>query len=145
MGRRGRSTLCDEQSEARSGNGNVGLITEATPISYNDDLPERADVVVIGGGVIGVSSALCLAEAGLTVALFEKGRVAGEQSSRNWGWIRQLGRDDAEMPIMIEANRLWRGMADRIGADVGFRAEGIVYLAESEAVCAAHEVHLTNY
>jgi len=144
MGRRGRSTLCDEQSEARSGNGNVGLITEATPISYNDDLPKRADVVVIGGGVIGVSSALCLAEAGLAVALFEKGRVAGEQSSRNWGWIRQLGRDDAEMPIMIEANRLWRGMADRIGADVGFRAEGIIYLAESEAACAAHEVHLAT-
>ena len=142
MGRRGRNILYDAQSEARSGNGNVGLISEATPISYNDDLPERADVVVIGGGVIGVSSALCLAEAGLSVALFEKGRVAGEQSSRNWGWIRQLGRDDAEMPIMMEANRLWGGMADRIGADVGFRAEGIIYLAESEAACTAHEDHL---
>ncbi len=122
----------------------MGLITEATPISYSDDLPDRVDVAVIGGGVIGVSSALCLAEAGLNVSLFEKGRVAGEQSSRNWGWIRQLGRDDAEMPIMMEANRLWRGMADRIGAEVGFRAEGVIYLAESQTACDAHEFHMAT-
>lgn len=128
----------------QSENENVGLISEATPISFNDDLPERADVVVIGGGVIGVTSALCLAEAGHTVALCEKGRIAGEQSSRNWGWIRQLGRDDAEMPIMMEATRLWQGMADRIGADVGFRSEGIIYLAESEATAAANENRLAT-
>jgi glycine/D-amino acid oxidase-like deaminating enzyme len=144
MGRRGRSTLCDEQFEMHLTNETVGLISEATPISFSDDLPERADVVVIGGGVIGVTSALCLAEAGHTVALFEKGRIAGEQSSRNWGWIRQLGRDDAEMPIMMEATRLWQGMADRIGADVGYRAEGIIYLAESEATAAANEIRLAT-
>jgi glycine/D-amino acid oxidase-like deaminating enzyme len=41
--------------------------------------------VVIGGGVIGVCTALFLAEAGKRVVLLEKGRIAGEQSSRNWG------------------------------------------------------------
>jgi glycine/D-amino acid oxidase-like deaminating enzyme len=46
-------------------------------------LPASADVVVIGGGIIGVSTALFLAEKGLAVALCEKGRIAGEQSSRN--------------------------------------------------------------
>ena len=144
MDRLDHSTLCDELSKVRSGNSHVGLITEATPISYNDDLLERVDVAVIGGGIIGVSSALCLAEAGLTVALFEKGRVAGEQSSRNWGWIRQLGRDPAEMPIMMEANRLWGGMSNRIRAEVGFRSEGIIYLAESESARDAHEFHIAT-
>ncbi|MGW8171557.1 MAG: FAD-dependent oxidoreductase [Stutzerimonas stutzeri] len=46
------------------------------------------DVVVIGGGIIGVSTALELAERGVSVALCEKGGIGEEQSSRNWGWVR---------------------------------------------------------
>ena len=65
------------------------------------DVPKRASVVVIGGGVAGVSAALYIAKSGISVVLFEKGRIAGEQSSRNWGWIRKQGRDLAEMPLMI--------------------------------------------
>ena len=44
------------------------------------------DLVVIGGGIIGVMAAWHLAERGLSVTVCEKGRIAGEQSSRNWGW-----------------------------------------------------------
>jgi glycine/D-amino acid oxidase-like deaminating enzyme len=68
-------------------------ISEATAITFAGPPPSEADVVVIGGGVIGVCTALFLAEAGKRVVLLEKGRIAGEQSSRNWGWIRQQGRD----------------------------------------------------
>ncbi|MEM9639138.1 MAG: FAD-dependent oxidoreductase, partial [Pseudomonadota bacterium] len=63
-------------------------ISLETPVQFSGTLPEAADVVVIGGGVIGVSTALFLARAGQRVVLLEKGRIAGEQSSRNWGWIR---------------------------------------------------------
>ncbi len=66
----------------------------------------EADFVVIGGGVIGVATALFLARGGHRVVLLEKGRIAGEQSSRNWGWIRQQGRDPHELPIMKEATHL---------------------------------------
>jgi glycerol-3-phosphate dehydrogenase len=48
-------------------------------------LPKKADVVIIGGGIIGVSTALFLAERGVDVVLCEKGVLGGEQSSRNWG------------------------------------------------------------
>ena len=51
-------------------------------------LPPRVDVVVIGGGIAGVAAAYFLAKKGRSVALVEKGHVAGEQSSRNWGWCR---------------------------------------------------------
>ena len=78
-----------------------------TPITYGGPLPDKTDVVVIGGGVIGVCTALYLARSGQQVALLEKGRIAAEQSSRNWGWIRQQGRDPAELPIMIEAGHLY--------------------------------------
>ena len=60
------------------------------------------DVVVIGGGIVGASAAWFLSKAGKRVALVEKGRIAGEQSSRNWGSIRVQGRDRAEIPLMLD-------------------------------------------
>ena len=65
--------------------------------------------------------------------LLEKGCIAGEQSSRNWGWIRQQGRDPDELPIMVEANRLWRELAQETNADIGLTQGGVTYLAEDDA------------
>ncbi len=96
-------------------------------------LPEACDVAIIGGGVVGVAAALTLAERGHSIVLCEKGRVACEQSSRNWGWIRRLGRDPAELPLMQESLELWRAWAHRVGTDIGFREHGITYLAETES------------
>ncbi len=86
-------------------------ISTAVPPVHAGPLPKACDVVVLGGGVIGVMTAFYLAGQGLRVTLCEKGRVGGEQSSRNWGWIRQQGRDFAELPIMMESLRLWQGLA----------------------------------
>ena len=72
------------------------------PVRTTSELPARADVVVIGGGIVGASTALFLAERGVSVALCEKGTIAGEQSSRNWGWCRKMGRDLAEVPLAVE-------------------------------------------
>ena len=84
------------------------------PVSSPDTASSsHVDVCVIGGGIIGVSTALELAERGLSVAVVEKGVIAGEQSSRNWGWCRQMGRDPREVPLVLEALRLWRGMNER--------------------------------
>jgi glycine/D-amino acid oxidase-like deaminating enzyme len=108
-----------------------GPITARTPVRFCDPLPRACDAVVIGGGVIGVFSALYMARAGLKVVLCEKGRIAGEQSSRNWGWIRQLGRDPAELPIMAQALDLWREVDAETGGRVGFRQTGVSYLAST--------------
>ncbi|MFN3937647.1 MAG: NAD(P)/FAD-dependent oxidoreductase [Gemmobacter sp.] len=103
-------------------------------LRFADPLPEAADLAVIGGGVIGVCTALHAARAGLRVVLCEKGRVAGEQSGRNWGWIRQQGRDDAELPLVVEALRLWEGHAQSCGAAaLGFRRTGVAYAARTPA------------
>ena len=101
-------------------------------IESDKDLPDAVDVVIVGGGIIGTCTALELAERGLKVALFEKGRIAGEQSGRNWGWCRQMGRDSREMPLIVESLRLWRGMNDRTGAETGFTQSGIAYLETDE-------------
>ena len=95
--------------------------------------PTRSDVVVIGGGVVGVFAALSLAERGVSVALCEKGRIAAEQSSRNWGWIRTQGRNPAELPLMLEASSLWERTAAALEEDIGFGRRGIAYVFETEA------------
>lgn len=78
-------------------------------------------------------TALALAERGILVGLFEKGRIAGEQSSRNWGWVRQIGRDAAELPLTIASLKLWAEMNSRICAETGFRRTGITYLCYDDA------------
>lgn len=118
-------------------------ITINTPVRFRAPLPDVVDVAIIGGGVIGVFAALYLARAGKRVLLCEKGRIAGEQSSRNWGWIRQQGRDVAELPIMMRALELWREADSQTGGACGFRAGGTVFLSRSEAARRDHEDWVT--
>jgi len=95
--------------------------------------PASTGVVIIGGGIAGVSAALFLAEAGIATVLCEKGWIAGEQSSRNWGWIRKQGRALEELPLMIESERLWERIVSEVDEDIGFRKGGSTYLASNEA------------
>lgn len=109
-----------------------GPVQATTPVRFADTLPDGCDVTIIGGGVIGIFAALYMARAGIKVAVCEKGRIAGEQSSRNWGWIRQHGRDEAELPIMMEASRLWEEADRDTGNRTGFQRRGVTYLASSQ-------------
>src|SRR3954449_4746894 len=102
------------------------------PVATAQTLPAQADVVIIGGGIIGTSAALFLAEKGVSTVLCEKGHIAGEQSSRNWGWCRKMARDPREIPLVIESLRLWQGMNRRVEAETGFRTCGIMYLADNQ-------------
>jgi glycine/D-amino acid oxidase-like deaminating enzyme len=102
-------------------------------------LPEATDVIIVGAGIAGISAAWFLNKAGLRVVVCEKGIVAGEQSSRNWGWIRQQGRDQAELPIVMESMRLWQDIADEVDTDIGYQREGSLYLCENEEELARHE------
>jgi glycine/D-amino acid oxidase-like deaminating enzyme len=112
------------------------------PVIANTELPARTGIVIIGGGIIGTCAALFLAEKGHAVVLCEKGEVGAEQSSRNWGWCRTMGRDADEIPLAIESLRLWRGMNQRIGRDTGYRQPGIAYLCETQQDVAKQEAWL---
>ncbi|WP_395681485.1 NAD(P)/FAD-dependent oxidoreductase [Inquilinus sp.] len=107
-------------------------------------LPQQADVVIVGGGIIGTSAALTLAQRGVSVALCEKGHIAGEQSSRNWGWCRKTRRDPREIPLVIESMRLWEGMNQTVEAETGFRQSGILFAIETDAEVAEYEAWLEH-
>lgn len=112
------------------------LFHSQTQPTYTDPLPEAVDVAIIGAGVIGISTAWFLRERGLSVLVCDKGVVAGEQSSRNWGWVRVTWRDPAEVPIAIDSLKCWEHITSQLDEDVGFQRAGILGLASSEAEMA---------
>jgi glycine/D-amino acid oxidase-like deaminating enzyme len=101
-------------------------------VESSPDLPTHADVVVIGGGIIGVFAAYYMAKRGMKVAIVEKGRVGAEQSSRNWGWCRQQNRDARELPMATKSLDLWEQFTAETGEVTGFQRCGLLYLSNSE-------------
>lgn len=119
--------------------------------SVRGPLPQRADVVVIGGGVIGCATAAYVAERGLRVVLLEKeDDVAREGSGRSAGHLRIQGRHRSEIPLAIRSHELWSALARRCG--FALMRKGNLYVADRESeleelsalVAAARELSLTD-
>src|SRR5438045_477177 len=109
------------------------------PVASDERLPGSADVVVIGAGMAGSAAAYALAKKGLSVALIDKGRVGGEQTSRNWGWCRQQHRDLRELPLAMKSLEIWGELGRELGVDLGFRRTGLVYVTTRPADLAQWE------
>lgn len=103
------------------------------------DLPKQCDVVVIGGGIHGASSAYYLTKAGMKVVLLEKDTIASHQSGRAWGFVRQQGRDPVELPLMMECNRIWQGLEKELNADLEWRQGGVLFVARDGSEMADYE------
>ena len=101
-----------------------------------------ADVVVVGAGIVGCATAYFLARRGARVVVVERGPVPGEQSRKNWGFVRQQGRDPLELPLVVEANRLWQGLERELNADIEWTQGGNLALAADEARLARFEAWL---
>jgi glycine/D-amino acid oxidase-like deaminating enzyme len=101
-------------------------------VENSPEFPDRVDVVVVGAGIVGCSAAYELARQGLSVALFEKGQVAGEQSGRNWGWVRRQNRAHQELELATLSVRRWDEICAEISADAGFRRSGILFCTNDD-------------
>lgn len=95
-------------------------------------MARTADVVVIGGGLHGCSTALHLALRGLKAILVEKDYAGRHASGVNAGGVRQLARHVAEIPLSIASMAIWEEIEELVGDDCGFSSYGTVLVAESE-------------
>jgi len=107
-----------------------------------ETLERAAEVVVVGAGIVGAATAYHLARRGVRVVVLERGAVAGEQSRKNWGFVRQQGRDPHEVPLMVEANRMWRGLERELEADLEWVQGGNLALAADRARMGRFEAWL---
>ena len=71
--------------------------------------PHEADVVIAGAGIMGCAAAYYLGLRGLKAVVLDKSRIAGQQSTRAWGFVRQQGREAAEVPLMMAGIKIWEG------------------------------------
>jgi sarcosine oxidase, subunit beta len=91
-----------------------------------------ADVIVIGGGIHGCSTALHLALRGVKAIVIEKDHVGRHASGVNAGGVRQLARQLPEVPLSVASMEIWERIRDVVDDDCGFEAHGQVLIAESE-------------
>lgn len=92
-----------------------------------------ADVIVIGAGIHGCSTALHCAMRGLSVILIEKDHAGRHASGVNAGGVRQLARHVAEIPLSNASMEIWHRIAELVDDDCGFTCDGQVMVAEDEA------------
>ena len=95
-----------------------------------------ADVIIIGGGVVGCATAYYLAKAGISnVIVLEGSKSIGHGgSSRNAGGVRQSGRDARELPYaMYGIEHLWPVLSEELGVNVEYVQKGNLRLGKTDA------------
>ncbi len=95
-------------------------------------LPKSADAVIIGGGILGIMTAINLREKGLSVVIVEKGNIAGEQSSRFYGQLITYKMEGETFMLHHLGKAHWRDMNKKIGADTSYRTQGRVEVPLSD-------------
>jgi sarcosine oxidase subunit beta len=95
-------------------------------------MPEKVDVVIVGGGVMGCAIACNLAKEGLKPAVVEKSDIGGEASGANGGGVRQSARNLKEMPLAMESIRMYGDLHEELGMDVEYVRKGNLRLCTSE-------------
>ncbi len=98
---------------------------------------DRADLVIVGGGIIGLSLAYHLARMGFTeVAVLEQGYMCFGASGRNGGGVRQQWTTEENIRLMKDSVRMFRAMAAETGYNIWFRQGGYLFLARDEETAA---------
>lgn len=101
----------------------------------------KADVVIIGGGLVGSSAALALRKAGLSVILLDKGFCGAQASGVNYGGVRRQGRAVEQLPLSQRSHQIWPQLPQLIGIDGEYQRSGHLKLARTQAEFAKLEAY----
>ncbi len=85
---------------------------------------QTADVIVVGGGLMGAASAFFLRKRGLSVILLERGLIGQQASGVNFGNVRRQGRAIDQLPLANRSREIWGKLKELIGEDVEFLLSG---------------------
>ncbi len=100
------------------------------------------DVVVIGGGLHGLSAAMHLGRAGKRVIVLERAWTGRHASGASAAGVRTLNRDRGELDLSLEAMEMWHGMQALVGDDCSFQASSQICVAENAAGLEKLERHV---
>lgn len=99
-------------------------------------------VVVIGGGIIGIASAYYLRKAGARVTLLEKGTLGSGSTDRANGGIRAQFSSPVSAKLSKESIEVWKSFEDEFETDIAYRQPGYMFLARSEETAAQLEKNI---
>src|SRR5689334_14142985 len=120
-----------------------GEIRLPATLEASGPVPARAEIVIVGGGVMGLSIAYYLARRGLDdVVVLERGYLAEGASGRNGGGVRQQWSTEINIRLMQESVELCRRFAVDVGVNVWFRQGGYLFLARSAKEVARLEKNI---
>ncbi|MFT4949410.1 MAG: sarcosine oxidase subunit beta [Natronomonas sp.] len=91
------------------------------------------NVVVVGGGIVGLASAYYLADRGADVTVCEKASVGAGATDRAAGGIRTQFTTDVAISLSLESIAVWETFEAEFGVDVGYRRPGYLYVAREES------------
>ena len=91
------------------------------------------DVLVIGGGIVGLAAAHSLADRGADVTLVETGSLGGGSTARSAGGVRSQFSSRVNVELSLASKRVWDTFEERFGVDIGLRKNGYLFLARGEA------------
>lgn len=101
-----------------------------------------ADVIIIGGGIMGCATAYRLAKRGVNVLVLEKKEIGNGGSCRNAGGVRQSARDPKELPLaMYAVKNIWPTLGEELGVNVEYHQGGNLRLGLTESDIKVLENH----
>lgn len=103
-----------------------------------------ADVVIVGGGLVGAATAFFLRRRGLSVVLLERGLVGQQASGVNFGHVRRQGRFLPQLPLAHRSRDLWGRLPELIGHDAEFIVSGSIKVAYDDEGVAALEKYAAD-
>jgi sarcosine oxidase, subunit beta len=115
--------------------------------STGRELPGRASVVIIGGGIIGVSAAYHLAAAGVTdVVLVDADAFGSGSTSKAAGGVRAQFSDTINIALALRSLRTFETFGEQFGQEIDFHQVGYLFLLDSPADVTSfeHAVQIQN-
>jgi sarcosine oxidase subunit beta len=96
-------------------------------------LPDSAEVVIIGGGAVGISAAFHLAEAGIDVVLLERAELGSGSTSRAAGGVRTQFSDALNVEIARRSMDAFRDFGRRPGWEIDLKQVGYLFVLSRES------------